>query len=158
METKNNPKPNGCLARALPDEPMFILLGRDRCAPDSIRFWADQRSQLGVEQGERQDAEQLTEALETADVMSAWRQRNDGAWRNHHRDADVVPTPRDELSSIAGRIIGRGAAMGLARTAMPEGQEGMFVSTEAFNSLLADAKKLAGFVLNADPVAGPNHG
>ena len=158
METKNNPTPGSCLAKALPDEPMFILLARDRCAPDTIRFWADQRSQLGVEQGESQDAEQLLEALETAEEMGAWRARNDGGWRNHHRDADVVPTPRDELSSIAGRIMSRGPAMGLARAAMPEGQEGMFVSTEAFNSLLADAKKLAGFVLNADPVAGPNHG
>jgi hypothetical protein len=35
METRANPNPNGCLARAMPDEPMFILLGRDLEAPKS---------------------------------------------------------------------------------------------------------------------------
>lgn len=66
--------------------------------------------------------------------------------------------PRDEISSIAGRILAKGEAQGLARAAMPESTGGQFVSVEAFNSLLADAKKLAGFVLNADPQAGPNAG
>ena len=81
METKANPNPNGCLARALPDEPFLVLLARDPCAPIAIRFWADQRAQLGVEGDRRQDAEQLAEALETADAMAAWREANDGAWR-----------------------------------------------------------------------------
>lgn len=82
METKANPNPNGCLAKALPDEPFFVLLARDETGPDVIRFWADRRAQIGIEGDRRQDAEQLTEALETADAMEAWRAENDGAWRN----------------------------------------------------------------------------
>lgn len=81
MESKLNPNPQGCLAKALPDEPFFVLLARDCCAQDAIRFWADQRAQLGVEGDRRQDAEQLTEALETAEAMEQWREANEGRWR-----------------------------------------------------------------------------
>jgi hypothetical protein len=150
VETKANPNPNGCLAKALPTEPMFILLGRDRAAPATIRFWADQRAQLGIEDGESQDAEQLSEAIDTAEAFARWRAENEGAWRNHRPDPDCVPTPTDELASIAGRILARPALDAAAAEA------GVPVSGEKFNSLLVDAKKLAGFVLHADPVAGPN--
>jgi hypothetical protein len=68
------------------------------------------------------------------------------------------PTPRDEISSIAGRILGKKTANGLAKVSIPDNASGLFVSVEAFNSLLADAKALAGFVLEADPKAGPNNG
>lgn len=40
METKNNPGPDSCYAKADPDEPMFILLGRDPEAALTVRFWA----------------------------------------------------------------------------------------------------------------------
>lgn len=86
METKANPNPNGCLAKALPDEPFFVLLARDPCAPGGIRHWADERAELGLDGDRRQDAEQLTEALETADAMEVWRGANDGRWREPRRD------------------------------------------------------------------------
>lgn len=81
METKANPNPNGCLAKALSDEPFFVLLARDLIAPTVIRAWADRRAQLGVVGDRRQDAEQLQEALETADAMEKWREEHDGEWR-----------------------------------------------------------------------------
>ena len=81
METKANPNPDGCLAKALPDEPFFVLLARDLTAPGTIRFWADQRAQASVDDEHYQDAGQLTEAFETADAMEAWREANDGLWR-----------------------------------------------------------------------------
>lgn len=59
------------------------------------------------------------------------------------------PHPRDEISSIAGRILG-------AKSISDDLTKIESVSAEKFNSLLADARALAGFVLNADPKAGPN--
>ena len=42
-DTKANPLPNSCYARALPDEPLFTLLGRDPAAPYVILFWCKMR-------------------------------------------------------------------------------------------------------------------
>lgn len=86
METKANPNPNGCLAKALPDEPFFVLLARDETAPETIRKWADLRAQLGIEGDRRQDAEQLAEALQTAEIMASWRAANEGRWRGESPD------------------------------------------------------------------------
>lgn len=82
METKANPNPGGCLAKALPDEPFFVLLARDPTAPATIRWWAERRAQLGVEGDKRQEGEQLIEALDTATAMEEWRKQHDGEWRN----------------------------------------------------------------------------
>lgn len=40
MGTKLNPGKFDCHAKALPDEPIFTLLARDRSAPFIIRNWA----------------------------------------------------------------------------------------------------------------------
>ncbi len=40
MGTKNNPGKFDCYANAEPDEPMFILLGRDRYAPTLVWLWS----------------------------------------------------------------------------------------------------------------------
>lgn len=99
METKNNPNPNGCLMRALPDEPMFILLARDASAPEAIRRWCDMRARDGIESENRQDAEQLEEAFATADAMEAWRLANDGRWK----DPAASAWP-DEVEAVAREI------------------------------------------------------
>lgn len=39
MGTKNNPGSFDCYANAGPDEPMFILLGRDKFASDTVDKW-----------------------------------------------------------------------------------------------------------------------
>jgi hypothetical protein len=94
METKANPDPNGCLARALPDEPFIVLLARDSCAPGALLFWADQRAQLGIESERRQDAQQLTDVIETAEAMEKWREDNDGKWRQQaHEPALTTALP-----------------------------------------------------------------
>lgn len=145
-ETKANPGASSCYRKALPDEPMFVLLARDRCAPDAIRAWADDRTKRAIEEDWSENAERISDALETADIMERWRTEHDGSWRNHRPDPDVIPTPCDEIASIAGRI--------LARRPTDE----VPVCGEKFDTLLADAKRLAGFVLNADPQPGPNRG
>lgn len=67
MGTKNNPGQFDCYANAEPDEPMFVLLARDRHAPWLIRYWALWRHQ------ENEDEAKVQEALECARAMEQWR-------------------------------------------------------------------------------------
>lgn len=60
-----------------------------------------------------------------------------------NRPTQDPPTPRDELSSIAGRIMGRTP-------------KALVVSGNAYNELLADARRLAAFVLRSDTEKGAN--
>jgi hypothetical protein len=46
MGTKNNPGKFDCYKNAEPDEPIFILLGRDMHASDAVRKWAEDREYL----------------------------------------------------------------------------------------------------------------
>lgn len=82
MGTKLTELRNGCFAKALDDEPMFVLLARDVRAPDIVEEWADRRAQE-IRDGKRpaSDMDQITEAYQCADNMREWRRQNDGAWR-----------------------------------------------------------------------------
>lgn len=70
MATKNNPGKYDCYKNADPDEPMFILLARDRHAPALVRHWAHMRR----EQGESE--EKIAEAIACAAAMEDWRKKN----------------------------------------------------------------------------------
>ena len=82
MGTKANPSDFDCYANALPDEPMFILLGRDPSAPDLVNDWADTR-ESEIKNGKRpqSDTAMVDEARRVATEMRLWRRRNDGKWR-----------------------------------------------------------------------------
>jgi len=67
MGTKNNPGSFDCYAAADPDEPIFILLGRDKNAPDLIRRWAHERSRAG------ENPLKVQEALNCAAAMDSYR-------------------------------------------------------------------------------------
>lgn len=69
MGTKRNPGQFDCYANADPDEPMFILLGRDPLAPLLVRRWAELRQRDG------EDPKKVGEACACADAMEAWRKR-----------------------------------------------------------------------------------
>jgi hypothetical protein len=56
----------GCMAKAFPDEPTFVLLGRDACAPLAIRAWIDARIISG--KNKRGDP-QISEAFELVRMM-----------------------------------------------------------------------------------------
>jgi hypothetical protein len=73
MGTKDKPAKFDCYAKAEPDEPMFVLLARDRTASDAVRRWARTRIARGL--NETID-EQISEALDCADAMDAWREKN----------------------------------------------------------------------------------
>lgn len=126
METKNHQGPHSCYAKAMPDEPMFVLLGRDPAAPMAILRWIELRQQI---KGQGVDAAQLEEASHDAQRFEKWRLEHDGQWRDYDPSADLVPTPRDEISSLAGQL-------------MHHDDERV--------------RKIAAFVQRSDPQAGPN--
>lgn len=73
MGTKNNPGRFDCYANAEPDEPMFVLLGRDPHGHAAVRKWADDREQMiraGLKPAE--DIHMVFEARECADAMEAY--------------------------------------------------------------------------------------
>lgn len=60
--------PNSCLNRAGDNEIVFVLLGRDEDAPDTIRAWVQKRIARGKNKPED---EQMQEALRSAALMEA---------------------------------------------------------------------------------------
>jgi hypothetical protein len=62
--------PNSCLSKAKPHELVFVLLGRDAAAPETIRFWVAERIRIGKNQPA--DA-QVQEALDLAKLMEQER-------------------------------------------------------------------------------------
>ncbi len=66
MGSKNNPSAYDCYKAAAPDEPMFVLLGRDPGAGLLVRLWARIREQRG------EDPAKVAEARAVADQLDAW--------------------------------------------------------------------------------------
>ena len=82
MATKNNPGKIDCYGAAMPDEPMFILLGRDCLAPAHVEAYASALL-LAIRNGEKpaSDMVKVEEAFYLAREMRKWRADNEGAWR-----------------------------------------------------------------------------
>ena len=79
MGTKDNPGKFDCYANAEPDEPMFILLARDMSAPAIVEKWAEfRRGLILIDEKPQSDMEMVTDALECAEKMRAWRARKTG--------------------------------------------------------------------------------
>lgn len=68
MGTKNNPGKFDCYANAHPDEPMFVLLGRDPTGGALVRLWAEARETL------KPGDPKVLEAVQCATAMDAWCQ------------------------------------------------------------------------------------
>lgn len=103
MGTKNNPDEFDCYRKALPDEPMFTLLARDRHAPDSVDKWADNR-ELEIRRGYGGDKNKLADELhqlalarQCAGAMRAWRRQNMGVWKG--AIANRLPT-KEQIGTV----------------------------------------------------------
>lgn len=72
MGTKNNPSQFDCHSEADDDEPMFVLLARDKSAPMLVRLWADIRETYGS----AQDTAKVDEANNVAEDMREWHYKN----------------------------------------------------------------------------------
>lgn len=71
MGTKNQPGEYDCYANAHPDEPMFVLLGRDPRAPELVEAWAQMSEARGT------DPQKIAEARACAEAMRAWHRKLD---------------------------------------------------------------------------------
>lgn len=60
----------GPLAKAAPNEPIFILRAQDRLAPSVVESWADLAAALGA------PFEKVREARELAESMKRWQRRH----------------------------------------------------------------------------------
>ncbi len=85
----------GCFYRALDDEPVFVILARDPCAAETVRWWVTLRQAL-IGRGEKplEDHEKLADALSTAQAMTVWRSDATGPeWIDGPRwKVEEVPT------------------------------------------------------------------
>lgn len=96
--------PNTCWNKAREDERVFVLLARDAAAPETLRFWANKRIELG--NNDRFDP-QIIEALADADRMEDEARRinyrpHGGGMAGHDEDSHEGPTER-EVSDVLGR-------------------------------------------------------
>jgi hypothetical protein len=89
MGTKNNPGRFDCYANAAPDEPMFILLGRDKHAPTLVRLWAILRAAEGEDEAKVAEAHACAKAMEQHQLSLETKPRTVTApptrWRNWWR-------------------------------------------------------------------------
>ena len=117
MGTKLTELRDGCFHRAMDDEPMFVLLGRDPSAPDIVEAWARTReSEIERQRRPRADMAQVIEARETAQRMRDWRTANDGAWRVDRLDLDGVTT-QDQAMRLAKHDLNK--SLGIDRLPTP---------------------------------------
>lgn len=60
----------------------------------------------------------------------------------------------DEISTLAANVMRRRRQDGRGRNLIPEDENGLYVSADSYNDLLADAKRLAGSVMAQDETRG----
>jgi hypothetical protein len=63
MGTKNNPGTYDCYDKAEPDEPMFVLLGRDKYAPVLVWLWAAMKAYEGGDASKAKEAKNCSLAM-----------------------------------------------------------------------------------------------
>lgn len=131
MATKLTELRDGCFAKAMDDEPMFVLLARDPQAPALVRQWATRR-RLDIGMGRRpsSDMAQVDEAERNADNMESWRLANDGAWRTGLFGGTASTVERPE-------IVGTPYRGGTVTTTLPVMPEAVLPRRHA---LLADIR------------------
>lgn len=75
MGTKNHPGKFDCYDNADPDEPMFVLLGRDPTAAMVVGFWCVLKEQMVSDGTSKSSPEKLEEARECARLMEEWARK-----------------------------------------------------------------------------------
>jgi hypothetical protein len=97
IKNKEATEPNSCWNKARDDERVFVLLARDAAAPETLRFWANRRIELG--KNDRFDP-QIVEALDCADRMEDEAKRinyrpHGGGMAGHDEPEDRRPGPTE---------------------------------------------------------------
>lgn len=100
MGTKQKPSRFDCYANAMPDEPIFVLLGRDVEAPSVIEYWADRRwRRLKRTNINANDQAMIDEANEIAQAMRDWRaSHSPEAWRTYVPETSLNTFSADSMA------------------------------------------------------------
>ena len=98
--------PSSCWSKARDDERVFVLLARDAAAPETLRFWANLRVELGKNQP---DDLQIVAAREDADRMADEASRinyrpHGGGMAGHDEDEDLDLRPGGFYQSRNGDV------------------------------------------------------
>lgn len=96
MGSKKYPATFDCYSNAEDDEPMFIVLARDKDAPLLVRMWALLREQA-VEMGAKppKDLAMVAEARQCAYEMERWR-------RSHRKDDRQTEFSLTDIPTVSG--------------------------------------------------------
>jgi len=95
--------PFSCINKAEDDEPIFVLLARDRMAPKVVRAWVHEARAHG-----EKDEEKLAEATACAYAMEQWRLKHrpvnngpntDGPVRDRRRQSPQIPASSTDTGS-----------------------------------------------------------
>lgn len=62
--------PDSCLNKAADEEPVFVLRAKDAAAPNTIRCWAEERMERGLNIASDQ---KIVDALAIAERMEQWQ-------------------------------------------------------------------------------------
>jgi len=83
MYTKRDLLEDPRFVNADPDEPVFLLFGRDESAPTHVRNWAmERRSNVSLGKRPVADTAQVDYAFGCATAMEDWREDANEGWRN----------------------------------------------------------------------------
>lgn len=77
MGTKNNPGKFDCYESAEPDEPMFVLLGRDPTAALVVTVWRAIKMEMRERGASHISDEKLEEARECSLALEKWAKERD---------------------------------------------------------------------------------
>lgn len=88
--TKAEPSLFSCLARAMPGEPVFVLMARDPEFQRLVKTWANLRERA-IRCGDRpaDDLRQVVEARDCGVAGHVWREANLYAWRGDDAPAGI---------------------------------------------------------------------
>lgn len=112
MGTKNKPGKFDCYAAAHPDEPMFVLLGRDPLAPFLVDEWAHQRA--ATREMTEQNIAKVNEARECARAMRAWAAKHDVETPDEMSGGDPIVAAMigEECAAVREMLLQKNAAYG----------------------------------------------
>lgn len=98
MGTKRQPSKFDCYHAAEPNEPMFVLLGRDPTAPLVVTFWRALKLKLREAGKSKISDEKLAEARQCSLDLERWA-------REHGEDADAATQAFEQvLHDFAQRV------------------------------------------------------
>lgn len=119
MSTKNNPGLYDGYARAEPDEPYFVLLGRDPHAPEAVEKWAaDRYAMIKAGRKPETDMDKIEEANRCAKEMRVYRRMLEARSINSELSDELADAVNDAIGNSDGRVNGRQIAEALAKRGM----------------------------------------